>query len=135
MPAGRLIPPANEFVTSPSAAAALGFHVGEIVPMGFYTNSQTDSPAFGTAKVKPHRRIDMRLVGLGLPVTEIVTDDVDAGGALGYFTPALTHELLSCFDSTRPPSRVANPYEVAGIKDLMTKVGGFPPGFQEQYVT
>ena len=46
MSAGRAADPArvNEFVTSPSAAAALGFHVGEIVPMGFYTNSQTDSP-------------------------------------------------------------------------------------------
>jgi ABC-type antimicrobial peptide transport system permease subunit len=133
MSAGRAADPAraNEFVTSPSAAAALGFHVGEIVPMGFYTNSQTDSPAFGTAKVKPHRRIDMRLVGLGLPVTEIVTDDVDAGGALGYFTPALTHELLSCcVNYTETAIKVANPDEVAGIKDLITKAGGLPPGFQ-----
>ena len=38
----------------------------------------------------------MRLVGIGLPVTVIVADDVDAGGALGYFTPALTSQLLSC---------------------------------------
>ena len=70
----------------------------------------------------------MRLVGLGLPVTEIVTDDVDAGGALGYFTPALTHELLSCcVNYTETAIKVANPDEVAGIKDLITKAGGFPP--------
>ena len=87
--AGRAADPArvDEFVTSSTAAAAYGFHVGEIVPMGFYTNSQTDLPGFGTAGVKPYRRIDMRLVGIGLPVTEIVTDDVDAGGALALFHP------------------------------------------------
>ena len=53
--AGRAANPArvDEFVTSPAIAAAFGFHVGEIVPMGFYTNSQTDSPRFGTPAVPP----------------------------------------------------------------------------------
>ena len=122
--AGRAADPArvDEFVTSPTAAAAFGFHVGEIVPMGFYTNSQTDLPGFGTATVKPYRRIDMRLVGIGLPVTEIVTDDVDAGGALGYFTPALTRQLLSCcVNYTETAIKVANPDQVAGLKDDITR--------------
>ena len=132
--AGRLADPASvdEFVTSPAVAAAFGFHVGEIVPMGFYTNSQTDLPAFGKPTVKPYRRIDMRLVGVGLPVTEIVTDDVDAGGALGYFTPALTHELLSCcVNYTETAIKVAHSDQVAGVEDDITRAspGDMPPSF------
>ncbi len=132
--AGRTADPArvDEFVTSPTAAAAFGFHVGEIVPMGFYTNSQTDLSAFGTAAVKPYRRIDMRVTGIGLPITEIVTDDVDAGGALAYFTPALTRELLGCcVNYTETAIKVARPGEVAGLVDEITKSapGGMPPGF------
>ena len=101
--------------------------------MGFYTNSQTDLPGFVTATVKPYRRIDMRLVGIGLPVTEIVTDDVDAGGALGYFTPALTRQLLSCcVNYTETAIKVANPDQVAGVQDDIMKAspGGIAPGFE-----
>jgi ABC-type lipoprotein release transport system permease subunit len=122
----------DEFMTSSTAAAAFGFHVGEIVPMGFYTNSQTDLPGFGTATVKPYRRIDMRITGIGLPITEIVTDDVDAGGALGYFTPALTQELLRCcVNYTETAIKVANPDQVAGLEDAITRSapGGMPPSF------
>jgi hypothetical protein len=100
--------------------------------MGFYTNSQTDLPGFGKAIVKPHLRIDMRIVGIGQPVTEIITDDVDAGGALGYFTPALTHELLSCcVNYTETAIKVAHPDEVAGVEGVITRAspGGQPPGF------
>ena len=82
--------------------------------------------------MKPYRRIDMRLIGIGLPVTEIVTDDVDAGGALGYFTPALTHELLRCcVNYTETAIKVANPDQVAGVEEDITRAspGGMPPGF------
>ena len=49
-------------------------------------------------------------MGRGLPVTEIVTDNVDAGGALGYFTPALTRELLRCcVNYTETATKVASP--------------------------
>ena len=49
----------------------------------------------------------------------------------GYFTPALTHELLSCcVNYTETAIKVANPDEVAGIKDLITKARRIPPGFQ-----
>jgi hypothetical protein len=120
--AGRAADPAraDEFVTSPEAAAAYGFHVGEVVPMGFYTNGQTGSPRFGTPAVRPHRRLDMRLVGIGLPVTVIVADDVDAGGALGYFTPALTSQLLSCCVNYADTAlQVAPPDQVAEVEAVM----------------
>ena len=132
--AGRAADPgrADEFVASPTAATGFGFHVGQIVPMGFYTNRETDMPAFGTAAVKPYRRIDMRLVGIGLPVTEIITDNVDAGGALAYFTPALTHQLLKCcVNYTETALKVASPDEIAGVEDDITRAspGGIAPGF------
>jgi hypothetical protein len=132
---GRLPDPArvDEFVASSTAVAAYDFHVGEIVPMGFYTNSQTYSPEFGTAAVKPFRRIGMRLVGIGLPMTQIVTDDLDAGGALGYFTPALTRELLSCcVNYTETAITVAEPDQIAGVHDAIVRAspGGIPPGFE-----
>lgn len=135
MSAGRLPDPTrvDEFVSSPAAAAAFGFHVGEVVPMGFYTNSQTDMAAFGTAAVQPFRRIDMRLVGVGVSVIEVVADDVDAGGPLAYFTPALTRQLLSCCANyTNTAIKVANPAEVARVEAELIQAapGGLPPGFE-----
>ncbi len=82
--------------------------------------------------MRPHRRLDMRLVGIGLPVTEIVADDVDAGGALGYFTPALTSQLLSCCVNYADTAlQVAHPDQVAEVEAVMVRAspGGFPPGF------
>ena len=95
---GRLPGPgaANEFVTLAQTVAAFGWHLGEVIPMGIYTNAQTESPGFGTARVRPHRRIDMRLVGIGQPATSIIEDDADFSTELGWFTPALTTPLLGC---------------------------------------
>ncbi|HXQ19285.1 MAG TPA: hypothetical protein VN781_06615 [Acidimicrobiales bacterium] len=96
--AGRLPDPhrADEFMTLSGTVAAYGWHLGEVIPMGIYTNRETQSPGFGTARVAPFRRIDMRLVGIGLPANSIVEDDVDFSSELGWFTPALTGRLLSC---------------------------------------
>jgi hypothetical protein len=125
--AGRPADPARveEFVTSPWAAAAFGFHVGQIVPMGFYSNTQTNAPGFGTSAVRPFRRIDMRLVGIGIPVTQVVADDVDAGGALAYFTPALTRQLINCcVNYTTTAIRVDNPRAVSSIEGVVLRAGG-----------
>jgi len=96
--AGRLpdVHRANEFMTLSSAVAAYGWHLGEVIPMGIYTNRQTESPGFGTARVQPFRRIAMTLVGVGLPATSIVEDDGDSTNGPVWFTPALTGRLLSC---------------------------------------
>jgi hypothetical protein len=95
---GRAPNPArvNEFATLPSAAAAYGFHLGETIAMGIYTNAQTEQADFGSPRLKPYRRIDVKLVGLVLPATSLVEDDVDLESGLGYFTPALTRQLLGC---------------------------------------
>ncbi len=98
---GRMADPtkADEFETSADAAASSGWHVGETVSFGIYTNAQTNEAGFGTSKVVPYRRVRAKLVGLAKGSGDVVVDDVDAsGGGSGgaQFTPALTRPLLSC---------------------------------------
>jgi len=73
----------------------------------------------------------MRLVGIGLPVTVIVADDVDAGGALGISPGAdqPAAQLLRELRRHRPPGRP--PDQVTEVEAVMVRAspGGFPPGF------
>ena len=81
----------------PTGAAALGVHVGSVLPVGIYTNAQTQLPGFGTASVKPQRVIDEKVVGIVLFNSTIIEDDVDASGSPNnLFTPALTDQLMHC---------------------------------------
>ena len=93
--AGRMADPdrAGEFVATAQAERLLGWHVGEVIPMGFYTEAQTGEPGFGTAKVKVHRRLNMRLAGTVVFNNEVVVDEVDRFPAFLLFTPALTRPL------------------------------------------
>ncbi len=86
----------DAFMTEPQTAAAFGWHLGQVVRIGVYSDAQTKSPAFGTPSLPPHRVLDLRLVGLGEPVTDFIADDVDFTSGLGWFSPALTRELLGC---------------------------------------
>jgi hypothetical protein len=80
--AGRMADPrrADEFVATSTAARLLGWHVGEVVPMGFYTNSEGPSS-------KPNLRLSMTLVGTVVFNNEVVLDDVDRLPAYLLFTP------------------------------------------------
>ncbi len=52
---------------APIVAQALDVHVGDTVPIGFYTNEQTILPGYGTSagfNAKPYRKMDMKVVGL-----------------------------------------------------------------------
>jgi putative ABC transport system permease protein len=72
-------------------------HVGEVVPLGFFTNAQQARPDFGQPGIKPYLRIDAKVVGRVVFSGEAVQDDTDTGlngGAL--FTPALTRLLARC---------------------------------------
>ena len=92
MTAGRMADPdrADEFVVTSQAARLLGWHIGKVIPMGFYTNAQRNEPAFGTARVKPRLRLDMELAGTVVFNNEVVLDEVDRFPAFALFTPALT---------------------------------------------
>jgi hypothetical protein len=86
---------ADEFVATAEAERLLGWHVGEVITMGFYTNAQSSEPAFGTAKVKPKLRLDMKLVGTVVFNNEVVLDDVDRYPTFLLFTPAATRPVSS----------------------------------------
>jgi FtsX-like permease family len=90
--AGRMADPrsADQFVATAQAVRLLGWHVGDVIPMGVYTNAQVNAAAFGTPKVKPRRRLAMRLVGTVVFNNEVVLDEVDRFPAFVLFTPALT---------------------------------------------
>ena len=95
--AGRMADPsrADEFVATAQAESLLRLHVGEVVPWGFYTPAQSNEPAFGTVKVKPHLHLDMKLVGTVVFNNEVVLDDVDRYPTYLLFTPALTRSFDS----------------------------------------
>ena len=112
-------------------------HVGEVIPLGFYTNAQVTSPDFGRPGIRPYLRINVKVVGKAIFSREVVQDDADTGlngGAL--FTPALTRRLAACCSKFTESaiqldggaSQVAA--AEAGIERVLPK--GFPVEF---YVT
>src|ERR1039457_3350278 len=94
---GRMANPgrADEFVTTALGARALGLHVGQAVPMGVYTSNQFNSPGFGTPRVAPERRINMKLVGIVVFNNQVIEDDADRLPTDILFTPALTRDRKS----------------------------------------
>ena len=114
---GRMADPtkADEFETSADAAASSGWHVGETVSFGIYTNAQTNEAGFGTSKVVPYRRVRAKLVGLAKGSGDVVVDDVDAaGGGSGgravhpgadQTAPVVLCPRVGC----RPPTRSRQP--------------------------
>src|SRR6202034_2592990 len=65
MAAGRMADPhkANEFVVDAASAKALGYHLGEVVPMGWLANVQTESGNFSPNQAIPSaQRARVRLV-------------------------------------------------------------------------
>lgn len=94
---GRMADPrrADEFVTTTLGARALGWHVGQIVPMGVYSPKQFSAPGFGTPSVAPLRTIDMKLVGLVVFNNQVIEDDADRLPTNVLFTPALTRTLIT----------------------------------------
>jgi hypothetical protein len=72
----------DEFVTTAQAAQLLGWHLGEVIPMGFYLNSQGLS-------ARPHLELKMTLTGFVIFNNEVVVDAVDRYPTFFLFTPAL----------------------------------------------
>ncbi len=98
---GRMADPdrADEVVMTARAAQLLGFHVGQVIAYGLYTQEQKSLPDFGTPKVRPHRQFEMKLVGLVQVSNSIVQDDIDRLPTFIFFTPALGRQVLA--DSSR----------------------------------
>ena len=87
---GRMADPRsdNEFVATSEAEHLLGWHLGEVVPMGAFTLQQVNSADF--AKSKPYFRVSAKLVGTVVFPSQVVSDDVDRLPTYVLFTPALT---------------------------------------------
>jgi len=122
----------DELMLSASGASGLGVHVGSVLPVGIYTNTQTQLPAFGTASVKPIRIVDEKVVGIVTFNSSIIEDQVDLGSTPNnLFTPALTRQLLSCcVNYTQTGVRVRGGTQsvaAAQVKIDNLLPGGFPP--------
>ena len=88
----------DEFVMSAPGAAGFGLHIGSSLPLGFYTDAQTESSSFrGYPTDKPHVSIDLKLVGIVESSNQVVQDDDAAlGSQFAVLTPALTRRLAGC---------------------------------------
>ena len=95
--AGRMANPGrpDEVMMNARAASLLGLRVGEVIPVGFYTEAQTNSPAYGTARVRPVVQVEALITGLVEFSNELVQDDADRPQGDLLFTPALTTTLLA----------------------------------------
>jgi ABC-type antimicrobial peptide transport system permease subunit len=96
---GRMANPANphEFMLSAPEAQYIDVHVGDTVRFGIYTNAQFNQPGFGTARVRPYRVVEEKLVGIAIADTAVIEDQADQGFAPdNFFTPALTRQFLNC---------------------------------------
>jgi ABC-type antimicrobial peptide transport system permease subunit len=95
--AGRMANPhrEDEFVAEPKAAKAMGWHLGETIPMYLYTDAQSNEKGFLTNRVKPSVTITMHLVGLVIRNTQVLVDAIDQRPYLIIFTPALTRQVVN----------------------------------------
>jgi hypothetical protein len=102
---GRMADPnqPDEVVMTAGAAQILGVRVGEVVPMGFYTNAQVQSPAFGTRSVAPRLRVQTRLVGIVVLDNQVVQDDVDRTFTFLVMTPALIRKEIALSPASATP--------------------------------
>lgn len=127
--AGRLADPrrADEIDVDPQVAAAVGWHVGQRIRMGIYTNAQTNLPAFGTASVPPYRVQPVTVVGLAEEPHQVVEDDTDNTQSLAFFTPAFTSPLLQCCTNyAETVLRVSGgPRRVASVVASVSALGSF----------
>ena len=85
----------DEIMMAPIVARQFGFHVGQVIPYGFYSDAQQSLPGFGTSAVRRRLRVDMKLVGLASLNSEIVEDDVDTLPTILPLTPAFAREVLA----------------------------------------
>ena len=84
----------DEMVMTRQAAEVLHAHVGQVLRWGFFSNAQSQDPAFGTPDFKPYLTEDVRLVGIVVFNTDVVQDDVDRLPTRAVFTPALTEKVV-----------------------------------------
>ncbi len=95
--AGRMANPkrADEFMTDAEAAKEMGWHLGESIPMYFYTDALADTATFGVKYVKPTVSLTMHLVGTVIPNDDVLLDQVDRVPDLIIYTSSLTKLVVN----------------------------------------
>ena len=127
---GRLASPqrADEIVIAPVIARLLGWHVGQVVPFGFYSNAQQSLPGFGTRAVAPALRMNMKIVGLASLSSEIVEDDVDILPTFIPLTPAFAREAVAVGDlSTAVTFGIKTSGGAATVPIIEREIAGVAP--------
>jgi hypothetical protein len=118
---------ADELVMTAEAAQVLGVHVGQVVPLGAYTNALTTSPGFGTPSVPPRLRVNAKLVGIVVFNNKVVQDDVDRLPAFVLVTPALARQVLADTTATVYGLQLEHGgRDVAAVEQAFIRV--VPPG-------
>ena len=105
VPQGRRAAPGNpsEIMMTATAARLLGVRLGDVVPLGFYTNAQEALPAFGTPRVAARFRANVKLVGIAVLNNAVVQDDIDGAYGFGFLTPALVREAVKAWPAAGAP--------------------------------
>ncbi len=98
---GRMVDPhkADEAVVDAASAKALGYHVGEEIPVGWLTNTETQSGNSPTNQAIPvDQRAMLKLVGIAAGQATTLFEDQDNanGQSIMLLAPALTNKLLAC---------------------------------------
>jgi hypothetical protein len=86
---------AHEIMMTALAAHQLGYHLGETIPYGIYSQQQQGQSGFGTPAVRPKIFFEGKLVGFASLSSEIVEDDIDRVPSFTVLTPALVKEVLA----------------------------------------
>lgn len=93
--AGRQADPrrADEVIVDKLAADEIGYHVGQVLHYGFFSNAQLGGSSVPTTRA--YKVINLHVVGIGVFNDDVVEDDVDQIPKM-LMTPALTDQLLGC---------------------------------------
>ena len=86
---------ADEIMMAPVVAKLLGFHVGQTIPFGFYSNAAAEPARLRHPAVQAGPARQHALVGLAEFNSEIVEDDVDTFPTFIPLTPAFTREVFA----------------------------------------
>jgi hypothetical protein len=84
---------ADEAMVDEFAAKYFGWHLGQVVRLGFFANSQLGPSGLPTSPST--RNVNLRITGIGEANTDIVQDQIDKFPTM-VLTPALTRQLVPC---------------------------------------
>ena len=127
---------ADEIMMTSGAAKLLHVHVGQLVPLGFYTDAQLRRPGMGTPRVAPRLLVRARLVGIATLNNEVLQDDVDQAFGFTFLTPALVREASAVSPDPITPTLYGLKLDhgdrgVATVEQELVRL--VPPGFTYEF--